>query len=125
MVEAHGRVYTHSIFCIHNQSKEIHIHIYTWSSYIFQLVLCIFTLGLIGVSYSSVFFPKLNEIINSKISIRIGRSCGLFFRNSKVKPAYHIKKKGQIISKLCNANRLIDHMFLFLQIQVLFRFLHS
>jgi hypothetical protein len=25
-----------------------------------------------GVSYSSIFFPKLNEIINSKISIRIG-----------------------------------------------------
>ena len=93
MVEAHDRVCTHSIFCIHNQSKGIHIHIYTWSSYIFQLVLCIFTLGLMGVSYSSVFFPKLNEIINSKISIRIGRSCGLFFRNSKVKRAYSIQNK--------------------------------
>ena len=71
MVEAHGRVYTHSIFGIHNQSKGIHIHIYTWSSCISQLVQCIFTLGLIGVSYSSVFFLKLNEIINSKTAIRV------------------------------------------------------
>jgi hypothetical protein len=56
MVKVHDRVYTHSIFYIHNQLEEYHNRIYTWSSYISQLKQCIFTLGLEYETVSEYFF---------------------------------------------------------------------
>ena len=96
MVEVHDHVYDHSIFCIHNQSKGIHIHIYTWSSCIFQLVQCIFTLGLMDVSYSLVFFPKLNEIINSKIAIRVRQTSY----------SLEIVKQSYLFFVMCNNSKI-------------------